>query len=109
MLVRLAYLGQYDYALAVTVEADGAATVERGSYVSRSPQRVRLDAETRDRLGALLARIESAAFDGPPEAEGFRAELRTPEVAVTWWGPEPPPEAGAALGEAVALLREVGG
>lgn len=108
MLVRLTYLGQYDYALAVTVEADGGGTVERGSYVSHSPQRVRLDAETLDRLGTLLAQIAPATYDGPPEAEGFRAELRTPEVTATWWGPKPPPEAGRALREAVALLRGIG-
>jgi hypothetical protein len=74
--VHYRVVGEFDYMLEVTVDPDGAFTVNSGDHTSHAPRHGTLDRHQRERLQAALAHLgESRDHPAPDGAPGFMAEL----------------------------------
>ena len=91
--------GAYD----ADFEADGALTVEGGSYVTRGRRAGRLGRLDVERLQRLAAAVEPREWDAPDGAEGFTNTLALGSRSVTWWG-----HAADVDPDLAALVRALG-
>ena len=79
--------GAYDADFEVRVGADGAYTVEGGSYVTRGRRAGRLGCRDLARLWVQAAAVEARDWGAPEGADGFANTLRLGRREVRWWGP----------------------
>ena len=97
--------GAYDADTEVRIEADGTATVEGGSYVTRGRRTLHLSEAAQADIDRLAAAVEARDWGVPEAAEGFVHHLDVDGRRSRWWGPAT--EVDARLGALVAALSRL--